>query len=225
MAEQSRRDRKRQQTRESIAEAARALFAERGFENVTVAEIAEVADVSEQTVYNHFPSKEELVYWRRGAFEAELLAELRDRPPGESALTTFHRFLTRSRGTSARSDAAQERVDESMHGILGQPALRSQERTIMDSPALRARENSIVAGYTASLAELLADETGAEPGDPEPWVAAAAIMGVHQALITYARGRVLEGAKAPELSRELRVRADRAVSLLAAGLEAYAIKT
>src|SRR3954467_5232209 len=76
------RERKKQQTRELIAETARRLFAERGFERVTVAEIARVADVSEKTVFNYFPTKEDLVYWRLESFAAELLAPLRPRGVG-----------------------------------------------------------------------------------------------------------------------------------------------
>ena len=83
MAEQlGRRERKKQQTREHIAETARRLFGERGFEGVTVAEVAREADVAEQTVYNYFPTKEDLVYWRLESFEERLLEAVRDREPG-----------------------------------------------------------------------------------------------------------------------------------------------
>src|SRR5438045_7062206 len=99
MADQpGRRERKKQQTRERIAETARRLFAERGFGRVTVAEIARAADVSEQTVFNYFPTKEDLVYWRLGAFEEELLRAVREREPGESALAAFRRFLLGQQG-------------------------------------------------------------------------------------------------------------------------------
>ena len=63
------RERKKLQTRELIAETARRLFAERGFEAVTVAEVARAADVAEKTVFNYFPTKEDLVYWRLESFE------------------------------------------------------------------------------------------------------------------------------------------------------------
>ena len=55
------RERKKQQTRQLLAETARRLFAERGFENVSIVEIARAADVSEATVFNYFPTKEDLV--------------------------------------------------------------------------------------------------------------------------------------------------------------------
>lgn len=206
MAEVGRRERKRQQTRDRIAEAARALFAARGFDGVTVAEIAEAADVSEQTVYNHFPTKEDLVLWRRGTFEADLIEAIRARPPGESALSAFHRFLTQPRGSRPTDDAVV------------------REHTTVDSPGLRARERSIVAGYSQSLAAMLAEDTGARADDIEPQVVAAAMLGVSQALIDHARRRVVEGAASSELTRELHARADRAVQLLEAGLGGYAIR-
>src|SRR5215211_2800343 len=98
------RERKKQQTRELIAETARRLFAERGFERVTVAEIARAADVSDQTVFNYFPTKEELVYWRLGSFEEELLSAIREREPGESVLAAFGRFVRAPRGMLAEHD-------------------------------------------------------------------------------------------------------------------------
>ena len=92
------RERKKQKTREEIFEAARELFGKRGFESVTVAEVARAADVSQVTVFNYFPTKEDLFYSRLEAFEEELLASVRDRQPGESVIRAFGRFLTTPRG-------------------------------------------------------------------------------------------------------------------------------
>jgi AcrR family transcriptional regulator len=204
------RERKKQQTREQIAEAARRLFTERGFAKVTVADVARAADVSEQTVFNYFPSKEDLVYWRLGTFEQELLATIRERPPGEPALAAFRRFLL------------------SQRGLLGEhePAARAQltafTRMIVESPALQAREAQILAGYTASLAALLAEETGAGADDIRPAVAANAMMGVHRALIAYVRERVVAGELGPRLAPLVRAEAERALDLVAGGLGDYA---
>ena len=204
------RERKKQQTRQLIAEAARQLFAERGFDRVTVAQVARAADVAEQTVYNYFPTKEDLVYWRLETFEEELLAALRERPAGESVLDAFWRWMLRQRGL-----LDEQPVSEGMTAIA---------RVILESPALRAREQQIFERYTESLADLLASDTGAEPGALEPWVAANAIMGLHRALVTYARRRVLDGARNPELARDLRARAEEARAVLASGLAGYAAK-
>ena len=75
------RERKKLQTRRHIAETARRLFSERGFERVPVAEVARVADVAETTVFNYFSTKEDLVYWQLASFEEELLRAVRERPP------------------------------------------------------------------------------------------------------------------------------------------------
>jgi AcrR family transcriptional regulator len=206
------RERKKQQTRELIAETARRLFTERGFERVTIAEIARAADVSEQTVFNYFPTKEDLVYWRLGSFEEELLTTIRERESGEPVLAAFRRFLLAQRGLLGQYDPeARER-------------LAGVTRMITDSPALLAREQQIFAGYTASLAELIAGEQGAKADGIEPWVAANAMMGVHRALVGYTRRRILEGTRHPALAREVRAQADRAFALLEQGLGRYAVK-
>ena len=204
------RERKKEQTRQLIAETARRLFAERSFERVTVAEIARAADVAEQTVYNYFPTKEDLVYWRLESFEQELLAAIRERAPGVSVLEAFWQWMLRQRGL-----LDEEPVSEGM---------ASMARVISESAALRAREQQVFERYTESLADLLASDTGAEHGAVEPWVAANAVMGLHRALVIYARGRVLEGARNPELARELRARAEEARAMLAVGLGGYAEK-
>src|SRR4029453_18007486 len=97
-AEPGLRERKKQQTRQLIADTARRLFAERGFDRVTVAEIAREADVAEKTVFNYFPTKEDLFYSRLEAFQEELLAAIRTREPGETVLAGFRGFLLRQRG-------------------------------------------------------------------------------------------------------------------------------
>jgi AcrR family transcriptional regulator len=206
------RERKKQQTRQLIAETARRLFAERGFNRVTVAEIARAADVSEQTVFNYFPTKEDLVYWRLASFEDELLTTIREREPGESVLAAFRRFVLGQRGLLGTEDpATRER-------------LAALTRTIIESPALLAREQQIFAGYTASLATLIADEQGADAHDVEPWVAANAMMGAHRALVEFARRRIVEGARPPRLTREVRAHAERAFALLETGLGRYAVR-
>jgi AcrR family transcriptional regulator len=206
------RERKKEQTRQLIAETARRLFSERGFERVTVAEVARAAEVSQQTVFNYFPTKEDLVYWRLQSFEDELLATIREREPGESALAAFGRFLLAQRGLLGKQDPqAREQ-------------LAALTRMIAESPALQAREQQIFAGYTASLAAALAEETGADAADLRSWVAANAMMGVHRALVQHARRRVVEGMRHPRLAEEVRARANEALALLEQGLGGYAIK-
>jgi AcrR family transcriptional regulator len=204
------RERKKEQTRQLIAETARQLFAKRGFDAVTVAEVARAADVSEATVFNYFPRKEDLVYGRLESFEDELLAAVRDRAPGESALQAFGRFVLEPRGLLGAKNADEQ--------------LLSITRMIAESPALLAREEEIFLRYTRSLASLLAEETGSRPDDVEPWVAANALMGVHRGLVAYVRRQVLAGRRNPRLARDVRAQGERALALLASGLGLYAVK-
>jgi AcrR family transcriptional regulator len=206
------RERKKQQTRQHIAETARRLFGKRGFDRVTVAEVARDAEVSEQTVFNYFPTKEDLVYWRLQSFEDELLHVIREREPGEPVLAAFGRFILAARGLLADHDP-QAREE-----------LAALTRMIAASRALLAREEQIFASYTASLASALAEETKADAADLRPWAAANAMMGVHRAIVHHARSRVIEGARHPELAAEVRARAEEALALLDAGLEGYAVK-
>ncbi len=206
------RERKKLQTRQLIAEAARRLFAERGFAAVTVADVARAADVSEATVFNYFPTKEDLFYSGLEAFEEELLASIRERERGESLMAAFGRFVLEPRGLLAAEDP--ETVER----------LAAIARVIEESPALLAREQRIFAGYTDSLAALLAEETHADAGDVSPWVAANALMGVHRALVAHTRRAILAGARNPQLARRVRTQARRALALLERGLGDYATR-
>jgi AcrR family transcriptional regulator len=207
------RERKKQRTRQLIADTARALFAERGFEAVPVAEIARAAEVSEATVFNYFPTKEDLFYSGLEAFEEDLLSEIRGRAPGESVLDAFTRFVQRPRGLLAAGAG-----DEATARLV------AITRVITQSPALLAREQQIFAGYTDSLAALIAEETAGRADTIEPWVAANALMGVHRALVAYARRQIVEGVRNPALARNVRAQAKRALALLTDGLAGYAVK-
>jgi AcrR family transcriptional regulator len=203
------RERKKQRTRRLIADTARQLFAERGFEAVPVSEIARAAEVSEATVFNYFPTKEDLLYSRLEAFEEELLSSIRRREPGESVLSAFGRFITTPRGLLASPDPDQ--VDH----------LAAIIRVIAESPSLLAREQQIYSKYTTALAALLAEETGASASDTEPWIVAHTLIGVHQASVSYSREQVLAGTRNPTLARRVRRQIQQALDLLAHGLADY----
>jgi AcrR family transcriptional regulator len=206
------RERKKQETRQLIADTARRLFAEGGFDAVTVAEVARAANVSETTVFNYFPTKEDLVYSRLEAFEEELLAAIRERAPGETVLSAFGNFLFQPRGVFA--------VGESDDGAAtGQ--IQTITRIITESPALLARERLVFARYTESLAALIAAESGAGPDDVEPRVVAGAILTVHRALIDYVRRRTIAGASARAIARGVRAEGERALKVLERGLGEY----
>src|SRR5262249_16325071 len=134
------RERKKERTRALIAETARRMFVERGFEAVSVAEIAREAEVSAATVFNYFPAKEERVYNGREALEEQMLAAVRDRAEGESIAAAFAGFISRPRGLLASRDP------EEVEGLAG------ISRMIASSPALLARERQIFDAYADSLA-------------------------------------------------------------------------
>ena len=204
------RERKKRQNRQLIADTARRLFAEQGFDAVTVAAVAAAADVSEGTVFNYFPTKEDLFFDGMERYEVHLLEAIRDRVPGESVLAAFGRFGEEQQSRLADADARL--------------VIIASARMINASPALQNREREIVSAYTRSLAALIREETGAAPDDIEPWVAANAIMGVHQALRDNVRRGVLAGSNGPDLTIVMRAQAQRAVALLEQGLGAYAVR-
>jgi AcrR family transcriptional regulator len=212
-AELGLRERKKQRTRQLLSETARRLFSERGFEQVSIAEIAREAEVSEQTVFNYFPSKEDLVYSGLETFEEQLLSAIRDRPPGQTVIAAFGEFILEPRGLLAARDEAAARE------------LMAVTRMIAASPMLLAREEQIFARYTETLAQLIAQETGASAGDLRPYVVANALIGVHRALISYVRQRLeARPTDRRRLAREVRQRGQKALEQLAYGFGDYAAK-
>jgi AcrR family transcriptional regulator len=204
------RERKKHKTRQLIAATARELFTRRGFENVSVAEIARAAEVSETTVFNYFPTKEDLIFQGLEAFEDQLLRAVRDRPAGEGVLQAFGRFIRQPSGLLAAGDPASA------------GALASAARLIASSPALIAREQQILTRYERSLAALLAEETGARPGDLTPRVVANTLIGIHRAALDYVRQRITaDSADSRRLARDLQADCQKALDLLAEGLAGY----
>jgi AcrR family transcriptional regulator len=209
------RDLKKEQTRRLIGEAAWRLFADRGFDAVTVAEVAREAQVAPATVFNYFSTKEDLFYWRLEAFGTRLLSAVSGRPAGASALDAFRVAVTSSDGllelASAGDAAAAAR-------------LRMVNRLIASSPALLAREQVALNQTAGELGVLLAADIGAPADDVAANGAANALLGVHRALIDFARRRVLAADDLTGLALEVRSRAEAAFDLLARGLSDYAVR-
>jgi MftR C-terminal domain len=89
---------------------------------------------------------------------------------------------------------------------------------IAESPALLAREQRLFAGYTDSLAALIAHEEGAKPDDIKPWVTANALIGIQRVLVGQVRRRIIEGVPHARIAREVRTQAQQALRLLEQGL-------
>jgi AcrR family transcriptional regulator len=209
------RELKKEQTRQLIAGTAWRLFADRGFDKVTVAEIAREAQVAEATVFNYFPSKEDLFYSRFEAFSARLADAVRDREPGEPALAAFRRALLEEGGLLAQAGAGDQEA---------LARLRTVNRVIAESPALLAREQQAFARGAADLAALLAAETGAPRDDLRPQVVANALLGLQRAVVDYVRGRVSSGESLGGLAADVRKLTAEAFALLEHGLAGYDVR-
>jgi AcrR family transcriptional regulator len=209
------RERKKEQTRQLIAETAWRLFADRGFDKVTVAEVARQAQVAVATVFNYFPTKEDLLYYRLEAFGASLVDAIGTRAAGESVLAAFRRHLLATGGLLAQVEAGDPQALE---------RLRTFNRVIAASPALLAREQQALAGTADALAALLAAETDATADDLRPQIVANALIGVQRALVDYTRRRVLADEEPIRLAADVRGLYQRAFALLEHGLGDYATK-
>jgi AcrR family transcriptional regulator len=207
------RELKKEQTRQLIADTAFRLFADRGFEKVSVAEIAREAQVAEATVFNYFPSKEDLFYSRLEAFGARLTEEVSARAPGEPVIAAFRRALMAETGLLAQVEAGDSEA---------LARLRTVSRVVDASPALRTREQQAITRNAEALAALLAAETSAGDDDLRPQVAANALLGLHRALIDYVRRRVLADQELTGLAADVRKRTGAAFVLLEDGLRDYA---
>ncbi len=201
------RERKKAQTRQQIFDAAQRLFAERGFDRVTVSEVARAADVSEVTVFNYFPSKEDLFYGGMQFFEEQLLEAVRDRFRGRTPLEALRRKLIDS--TAGLADPERSL------------AIAGAARMISGSPSLAAREREIVERYTRRLAELIAGEAGLQPGDVQAQAVASALIGAHRVVVAHTRELALGGTRGPELVAATRTAIRRAYAALERGLGGY----
>src|SRR5690242_17535106 len=207
-AETGLRERKKQQTRQQIFAAAHRLFTERGFDAVTVADVARAADVSEVTVFNYYPNKEDLFFAGMQFFEEQLLEAVRTRPRGEPAIKALRRRLLDS--VDGLGEAGRIK------------AILQAGEAMSSSPSLAAREHEIVGRYTRLLAELLAGEPGGGAEDVEAMAAASAMIGAHRAVVDHVRRRVAAGGRGKALVDDTRAQVRRAFGRVEKGLEEYA---
>jgi AcrR family transcriptional regulator len=199
------REDKKRRTRETIAQVAAGLFAERGFESVTVGDVARAADVSRQTVFNYFPSKEQMLFDRDAEVEAALVAAVRDRAPGTSLLAAFR---THTQGFWAR---LQSVLDEGPlpHGFW---------EIVQRSPALRDYAEAMFARHAQAVARQLAQERGVADDDPVTHAIARALCGVNAAVLVSGLDRLVGGEAARRVTADMIAQASRAYDLLEHGL-------
>src|SRR4051794_21457787 len=168
------RERKKRQTRDAIAAAAMDLFLARGYDEVTVADVARAADVSEKTVFNHFPAKEDLVFSRSDDRLAERVQAIQNRPPGVPLTRVFE-------------DETMAFLDALAAGQID--ALMTVPRLVRSSATLRGR---LLLAWEHEAIEL----TAAISEDDDDLIAATVIRSLvwaHRLVFRAATRRMLQG--------------------------------
>ena len=205
------RERKKAVTRQRLSDTATQLFLERGFDAVRVTEVAAACEVSEKTVYNYFPTKESLVLDRWATTAKALRAGLadtgkhpvdvvRDILAGELAALTGWLGAQRDQAAAAES-------------------VRLFGRLIATTPALRAHQNETMNELVMTTAGLLASRAGLSADDPEPQVAASALIGLWSVHFTALR-KYLDGARSPaDVYEAVTTDVEAAAQLIRAGLD------
>jgi AcrR family transcriptional regulator len=201
------RERKKQETRRTISDIATAMFAQRGFDAVTISQVAEAAGVSKMTVTNYFPRKEDLVFDRAEGIISGLADAITARRPGESMLAAVRRSYAE----------AAERADVTL-GLVGPEFARM----IGSSPVLASRGLEILAAREQALGDAIAAETGRE--DVLQRVVAAQLASVHRVLFAEGSARSLAGEARPDILAALAAAAERAFDLLEPALGSYGIR-
>ncbi|MFE0179029.1 TetR/AcrR family transcriptional regulator [Streptomyces sp. NPDC059002] len=205
------RERKKRQTKQRISDIATGLFLEHGFVTVTIAEIADAADVSVNTVYNYFPAKEDLFLDRGDDVIDRLSRYVRGRRDGESAADAVLREL--------RTDV--EGVSPSIGLFSGWADFM---KVITEAHALRSRLWAIQQEAHDRLTKTLAEETGAADGDPLPGLIAGQLSWVHSTLMAWIGDEMSKCRGPAEVSREALVLLDEMEELLSRNVLNYAVR-
>jgi len=201
------RERHKRETRQAISDVATVMFVERGFDEVTIAQVAEAAGVAKMTVTNYFPRKEDLVFDRAEAIERHLADVITARAPGESMLAAIRRDYAEA---VARADVALG---------LSSPGFA---RMILNSPVLLSRAREMLDRRERALGDAIAAETGTD--NPQQRLVAALLSSVHRVLAGEATERSLAGQPRAEICAVLADAATRAFDLLEPSLGGYGIR-
>jgi AcrR family transcriptional regulator len=178
------RERKKHRTRRHISDTASLLFLQRGFDAVTVAEVARAADVSTKTVFNYFARKEDLFLDRFEELTALVERAVRGRPPGQPVVRAL-------RDLHLRLLADQ-------HPISGYVRADYAHfwRVVQGSPALQARTREFLEELEDLVARLLAEAEGGDPDDVRVRFAAAVMVAAYRTVFAGSARRILAGEDA-----------------------------
>ncbi|MET7459514.1 TetR/AcrR family transcriptional regulator [Nonomuraea sp. NPDC005501] len=202
------RERKKRETRRRISDMATGLFLMRGFDQVTVAEVARAADVSVNTVFNYFRTKEDLFLDRQADLEEIYGRIVRERRPGESVVDAFRRDFLDALDTGDWRYGFNEGAETWM-------------RVVAESPSLTARTRDIEHQVMARVAAAIAEETVAGPDDVRPELVAAQILDTTRLLSQHALRRRTAGESPREVEAWLREQTEALFDLLESGIGDY----
>ncbi|MBT2452554.1 TetR/AcrR family transcriptional regulator [Streptomyces sp. ISL-43] len=194
------RERKKRETRQRISDEATMLFVARGFDQVTVVEVAKAAHVSTMTVFNHFPRKEDLFLDRIPEAVELFTAAVRNRPAGESPLAALRALLLQLLDQRHPLAAVS---DDFPHFW----------RIVLDSPALRARAREGVEEVEKALEDAIAETVTGGDG-PGPRLAAALTVAAYRAVYVTTAQRLLAGERAADVADDHRSRVHGAFDVL-----------
>jgi len=208
---EGRRERKKRETRQRISDIATGLMLERGFNAVTIAEIAETADVSVNTVYNYFPTKEDLFFDREEEMTDRPSAVVRARGPGESAAAALLGRLREDVSSRSLHGGMVEGYDQFM-------------RCVREAPSLMARLFLMQQRTADRLAATLREEADAAPGDPTPELVAGQLTYLNVTVFRGTTRGIAQGVDPAEVVREAMDRIDTFESLVTDTLLNYAVR-
>lgn len=196
------RERKKQLTYQAVSDAAIAMFLERGFDKVSVAEVAAAADISKPTLFRYFPTKEDLALHRFADHEDEAARVVAGRAPEETPLIALRRHFL----------AGLEERDP-VTGLCDAPEVLAFHRLLYGTPALVARLHAYQGRSEAALAHALGGDGVAER------LAAGQIVAVLRILAEANWRRIDAGESAGQVYAGAVRAADLAFAQLRAGLE------
>lgn len=210
------RERKKRQTRQQLTDTATEMFLERGFDNVRIAEIAQACGVSEKTVYNYFPTKESLIVDQPDSALAALRTALAD--PAATPVEAILHILAAELGALISWLKAQP------DRALAVSRYRRFGTLIHTTPALRTHQHDMTDQLIDVAAGILAQRAGMPTTDPEPRIAAIALIGLWQVQF-HSIGRHLTAARTPaRVQAAVAADVHRAAQLLQTGLGTFALR-